>query len=1367
MGLRLCAICGETANVSFFRRAGARVSWVVKETASSVQNAEQFTTMRNTFRLCTLLFYISLSAPCGRAQGLDPAKSISQYSHQVWQTKDGLPQNSVNAIIQDRSGYLWLGTQEGLVRFDGVRFYVVDKKHVPDLESNYVWAIAEGSDSSLWIGTRGGGLLHLKGGKSRAYTTRDGLPSDIVVSLAFDSHDNLWIGTHEGGLTCFTAGDFRTYSTAEGLPSNTAQVLLRDSKERIWIGTGGGGLSCMVDGALSTFNRKQGLGSDIVTALHETRQGLLLIGTTDGVRVMKDGRITPFTVAGRKLAEVVLSIQEDRNGAIWFGMAGGGLVRVWKDRVDRFGTKEGLSDGLVRALFEDREGNLWIGTYGGGLNRFSEARFDSYTRSEGLSHDFILSICEDGQGAMWIGTYEGGLNRLKNGSITQVTTRDGLPMNTITSVCSDRSGAIWIGTNGKGLARLKEGRVTSYASPNDQNDHAVLCMLQDSRGQVWIGSNKGLSRWTGEFLETVNVFGDLPLSPVVALAESRAGHLWIGTDGGGLVRLKNGERTLLTRRDGLANDFVISLYEDGEGSLWIGTDGGGLCRYRDGKFVTIDSRRGLFDDVVFSILEDSSGNFWMSCNKGIFRVAKKDLDDVAEERSKSIVCASFGKADGMPSNECVGRRQPSAWKGKDGRLWFSTIKGVVVIDPKKMRTNTQPPPVLIEALVAEGSFVRTSNIVTVPPRYDRFEIRYTALSFVASEKVEFQYCLEGFDARWITAGSRRIAYYTNVPSGTYTFRLRAGNNDGVWNTEGASMIVTVEPYFYRTWYFYVGLALLFGLFGAAAYRTRMIGHRKRELELVTLVDERTRDLRQEITEKKRVEEALRLSEQRFRDIIEHSTNLFYVHDTNHVLTYVSPQTRQFFDCEPEEALVRWIDFVTDNPMNELGVGHTERAIQTGQTQPVYELELIGKMGRVVRVEVHETPIVREGKTVAIVGALTDVTEKRRLEDQLRQGQKLQSLGILAGGIAHNFNNILGIILAYASMLRRDREDQSRFANGVDAIQNSVERGAALVRQLLTFARKTDTQLETLDVNTTVRELAKMISETFPKTISFVYRLEEGVPMILTDHNQLHQVLLNLCVNARDAMSGEGTLTIMTKKVYAHEVRRRFANVADTTYAMISVADNGMGMDESVRNRIFEPFFTTKEVGKGTGLGLSVVYGIVESQGGLIDVQSEIGKGTVFSVFLPVTLEGIIEDRRTEQSVEEMPGGSETILVVEDEELLLNLLTSLLERKGYTVLAAADGLTAVDLFNNRPNEIHLVLMDVGLPHMSGWESLKSMRRIDPTVKVILASGYLESDVQERSLQEGADAFLAKPYVPEKVHSMVRRVLDKPKSAPARL
>jgi ligand-binding sensor domain-containing protein/signal transduction histidine kinase len=794
-------------------------------------------------------------------RGLDPSVDISQYVLDIWSIENGLPHNTIDAIYQTREGYIWVGTFGGLALFDGVHFTVYDKGNTDGIKHNHISAFCEDVDGNLWIGTNGGGLTRYRNGVFESFTTAQGLSSDFIRSLIIDKEKRLWVGTEGGGVTII---DFRSeqpgdwkythLSMKNGLSDDIIRTLCLGSDGSMWIGTGGGGVCKWNKGQCTAYTMKNGLADNTVFSLYQDTSGALWIGTGNGLSRFCDNRFTNFTTRNGLSSNVVRSLVADAHHTLWIGTDGGGINRFRPGsqaiQFSVYSVQQGLSNNFVRTMHYDREGSIWVGTRGG-INRLSQGKFTTINTTNGLSDNFARSVLEDRDGNIWIGTNGGGLNVMRNSIIRQYSVKDGLSNNYVRSLFQDAQGIIWIGTDGGGLNRLDARapsgkRFTHYASKKELDENFVRAICGDGKG-LWIGTyGGGLVRFENGKYTKFTTGNGLSNNFVFSLLKDKKGNLWIGTNGGGVNLYRDGSFTAYTTKDGLSSDFIFCIYEDSDGILWIGTNGGGLNRYavQDGKITQILKRHGLYDDVILNIVEDNLGNFWIGTDRGIFRVRKSDLNSFADGTVNKVYCESYGRRDGMKSAECSGASQPTAWKLRDGELFFPTLGGVVMINPADIRMNHLPPSVVIEQFIADEEMIPITEKVEVSPGRQKFEIHYAGLSYVAPEKVQFRYRLEGFDKDWVSAGNRRSAYYTNIPPGKYVFRVIACNNDGVWNEAGASLQLRLKPFFYQTIPFYLMILLIVVvcIFVLHWMRVRYLHHKAGALS--RLVDERTKELQE-------------------------------------------------------------------------------------------------------------------------------------------------------------------------------------------------------------------------------------------------------------------------------------------------------------------------------------------------------------------------------------------------------------------------------------------------------------------------------------------------------------------------------------------
>lgn len=730
--------------------------------------------------------------------------ALSQVSIDLWTTDNGLPQNTISGLCQAADGYLWLATFDGLARFDGVRFTTFKM-----------------SDAA-------------------------GIRSNRFDSIFCAANGDLWAATEWSGITRYHNGQFTTYTTKDGLPSNEVKKVIGDSVGRIWA-LSGVSIVCW-DPARSRFvDSCLGKGNTLVST--PTWLGWLDRGTQSGVgfwglsrdriHVFSSNRFADYPLPREWPARGAIAAGEDLNGDLWIGGVDKGLAKLvngrWltstgeifqyrdsRNNLWDIGLTSGGSERLQQYLIvsansqrqkitfndflEDREGSVWLGTDGQGLYRLRKNAVSVLSQDDGLPDRNIYPIYQDHAGKVWIGTWNKGLVCSDHGKLKTFTTANGLVSNRITSISEDRDGILWVASD-PGLQKLHNGRFEQVRTTLGRGIAVVRAIHQDSEGTRWFGTAEGLFRNRNSEWKLIKAKEGLAGDDVRVIINGRAGSLWIGGYGG-LTRLDHGKFQHWTQADGLPSDTIRCLYEDKDGVLWIGTYDGGLGRFQNGHFTHYTLRDGLFNNGVFQILEDSLGNLWMSSNRGIFRVSKHELTEVAMGTRRSVRSIAFTKSQGLRNAECNGGLWPAGIRARDGRLWFPTQDGVAIIDPEHLETNPRVPPVVIESVLVDGRSSPLDHAIRISPRQENLEVQYTALSLIDSEQVQFRYQLAGLDRNWTPSISRRTAYYSHLPSGEYDFHVIAANSDGVWNQLGATVHVSVLPPFYRTWWFVLLASLM-------------------------------------------------------------------------------------------------------------------------------------------------------------------------------------------------------------------------------------------------------------------------------------------------------------------------------------------------------------------------------------------------------------------------------------------------------------------------------------------------------------------------------------------------------------------------------
>jgi len=771
------------------------------------------------------------------ANALDPNRTLSQALLRKWQVQQGLPQATILSIRQTSDHYLWLGTPSGLFRFDGVRFLTISDVGGISLENLWVQDLCEDAQGNLWIATDGAGLIRLADTTATRFGLAEGLPSDNVRRLLADPKGDVWAAT-ENGLARISNGDVIVYRQAQGLSTDDVWSICQARDGRIWVG----GESGRLDTWTGTEFTPRPLGSLVegaaIRALSGTSDGTIWIGTTAGLVRLNEGKERRFTTADGLADNSIECLAEGADGSLWVGTKDG-VGRVRQDEIESFRPRDGLSQSTVYTLCEDHEGSLWVGTKHG-LNQFVDRRTTPFTASEGLPSNDTGPVFQDGGGTIWVGTLDAGLARFDGRHFSVAAdTESGLTGNAVRALAEGDPGELWIGTE-EGLCRMRDGQIVEkFTVEQGLPSNSIGCLCRDAHNVLWAGTTAGLAELRdGRFVRPQGDPEALRL-PIVALVEHGSRLLLAATAGGGLYRVVDGQFAAWTTDDSPIRD-ADAFFQDSDGLLWIGTRGGGLRLIDGERTFRINVKDGLYDDEIFGIVADDEDRLWMACSRGMFFVMRGELRKFAASEIKRFESTPFSPTDAQRTVECQAAVQPAVWKMRDGRIWFSTIRGLLVIDPRHMQRRLPKPAVVVEEVKVNGQPEEPRRLKSLPPGRTNLDFRYTALSFASPTRIAFRYRLEGFDKDWVDAGSRREAFYTNLPPGSYQFRVAARYLDGptgigadalladdTFTLDGTSTEVatpvafTLQPHFYQRRWFLPLVAGLAALAAWIAYRLRL------------------------------------------------------------------------------------------------------------------------------------------------------------------------------------------------------------------------------------------------------------------------------------------------------------------------------------------------------------------------------------------------------------------------------------------------------------------------------------------------------------------------------------------------------------------
>ncbi|MGE5342574.1 MAG: two-component regulator propeller domain-containing protein [Candidatus Omnitrophota bacterium] len=795
-------------------------------------------------------------------KALDPGRKITQYRFHVWNMESGLPDNDVLALVQTRDGYLWIGTQDGLVRFDGLSFQLYTKENVAQLKDNQIRALYEDDHGYLWIGTSSGGLTRYKDGEFMLYPVEKYKSLFKIKAIGGDRWGNLWIGSYTEGLTCLNDDkfdQFMVYTTKQGLPHNEVNAISKDGNGDLWVTTARGVVRVLRPGEFQVYERSVNPRANLLTSFYRAKEKELWIGTVGSYLFrLKHHQLSSYGTQNGILNATITCLYEDKRNNLWIGTDGGGLIRMTNGDFERLSVGFGLNSDYISCIYEDREGILWVGTLDGGLHQLRDTNFTNYTSREGLSHDYIQCINQDREETVWVGTKK-GLDRLKLKKRSDMVSVERYPWNgSVVCLYHDSMGNMWGGTWGKGLYRFKDGKFSMLSQKEGLCDNRITCIGGDRHGNMWIGTQGGLSRYHpgNRKWETYTIRDGLSSNIIRFVFEDRDGWLWIGTIRG-LNILKDGKISVYESGSMFRNYLFQCAYEDADGTLWFGTDNGLLRltlpdKKNGAKPYRYTTRSGLVENGIYTILQDDQGYFWISGKNGISRVRKKELMDFSLGKMGAIHPNRYTENDGMKSRWCT----VASYKSNDGNLWFPTPLGLSMIDPNRITLHNIPPALVIERFVADGDPVPIQRVfggeggavaskrafLTLRPGKKRFEFYYKALSFINPQKIKYKLILEGYDSDWVEREQLRNITYTNLSPGYYAFKVMACNGDGVWNKTGCSLSFYLRPYFYQRPAFrgLVVMSLFLLVLFFYWFRVRRLKARARELEW--MVAERTQQL---------------------------------------------------------------------------------------------------------------------------------------------------------------------------------------------------------------------------------------------------------------------------------------------------------------------------------------------------------------------------------------------------------------------------------------------------------------------------------------------------------------------------------------------
>lgn len=1141
--------------------------------------------------LAGLCFAVSASA-------LDPTRTVSQYLHDSWGTERGLPGGSITAIAQTSDGYLWIGTDKGLVRFDGLNFHQFERAHPDSIQIGPVRTLVVDASDKLWILLQNTQVLRYQNGN---FELIRGETENGTTAMARGTSGAVLLSSLAEGTVTYSDNRFRSLSSAalltdaarvangqaadqratpfswfDRLAAPVAISMAQTDDGKIWLGTERRGLLYLREGGVSSASN--GRVDTKTNCLLPLQNSELWVGTAKGLLRWNGKDLTSTRVPSSLRNLNVLSILRDRDSNIWVGTSRG-LFRYNANGVSLLSAHE--ATGPVTALFEDREGNIWIGS-ARGLDQLRDSAFVTYFLPN-LKSQSMGPLHVDSGGRTWVAPIQGGLRWLKEGK-SGIVTADGIANDVVYSIAGTGKDDVWVGRQQGGLTHLRYSGNSFTAKTYTQADglaqNRVYAVYRSRDGTVWSGTlNRGVSELkNGQFTNYTTTEG-LAANTISSIAEGPDGTMWFGTPKGVNAMSQKGWGTY-TGNDGLPSEDVNCLLQDSTRILWIGT-AEGLAYLSDGHVHVPREVPKSLKAPIFGIEEDKNGWLWIATSDHVLRVPR---DKLLSGVVKAADVREYDQDDGLESTEGV-KRSRSVVSDSAGRIWFSLSSGLSVVNPSRINDNSVPALPHIEVIAADDNIANPAAFVQIPPSPRRITFKYTGLSLAVPERIRFRYFLEGFDNSWSQPVAAREAVYTNLGPGSYRFRLVASNSEGLWNGPETAIALNVAPAYYQTYWFRLSCIAVFIVLLWALYGWRV--------------------------------QRLKSQEKRLRDVVETIPAMTFTALSNGFCTFVNKRWTEYTGLSVEKS--SGADWQHATHPEDL-VRHSEKwriSVATGQ---VFEDE--ARFRRAADGEyrwflVRGVPLRdQHGNTIKWYGTLTDIEDRKRAEqerEKLRQLEadlahinRVSTLGELVASISHELAQPITATTnnAKASLrwLQRDPPDLTQVRKGTERIIEAGTFASEIINRLRSLYKKAPPQRELIDVNGVIHEMLTLLKgEATRYSIDMRMELAAQLPKTMIDRVQLQQVFMNLMLNGIEAMKDSGgELTVRSQ--------------LQDSQLLFSVIDTGVGLPTDKGDQIFSAFFTTKT--QGSGMGLAISRSILESHGGRLWATANDGQGATFHFTLP-------------------------------------------------------------------------------------------------------------------------------------------------------